>query len=274
MQPRLPAQALLELIEHRRFGVEYQPVVSVANGSVFGHEALARFYDSNGEELSPQLVFDSLHASPLSLFQVEYEMKQLQLAHAPHDAPRLFVNLDPDAFQAGSCGADSHPLVTLLSKRQGVVVEIIENSNINDADISAALVAAFSGSSVELALDDIGAPRTMLSLSILLTVDFLKLDRSWLHSPNDPVHCAALRHLIGFARECGKRTILEGVESESHLAFARDIGVDCVQGFLFRDDFRRTGCLARQPPLPEQRRRYRGLASGQSADTPACSSYA
>lgn len=243
MNSRLPAQVLLDLIEQRRFGVEYQPIIAIGDGAIFGYEALARFYRSNGTPLPPQQVFDSLHASPLSLFQVEHEMKRLQLAHAPAAGLRLFLNLDPDAFQAGANGA-LHPLVALLAKHPGVVVEIIENSNINDADISEAMTAAFSGSNVELALDDIGAPRTMLSLPILLTVDFLKFDRSWVLHPDDPVRCAALRHLVAFARECGKRTILEGVENESQLAFASTIGFDYVQGFLYRHLFRATGCLA------------------------------
>lgn len=246
MTSRLPAQALLDLIDNRRFGVEYQPVISIHNGAIVGYEALARFYSGNGAQLSPQLVFDSLHISPLSLFQVEYEMKRLQLTHAPDPSVRLFLNIDPDAFLAGSDG-EAHPMVKLLSQRPGIVVEIIENSSINDADISDAMASAFSASHIELALDDIGAPRTLLSLPILLTVDFLKFDRSWVLHPDDTVRCAALRHLVGFARECGKTTILEGVEQEAHLAFAKSIGFDCVQGFLYRPLFHSTGCLAITP---------------------------
>jgi hypothetical protein len=41
-----------------------------------------------------------------------------------------------------------------------------------------------------------------LSLPILMTVDFLKFDRSWVLHPDVPVRCAALRHLVAFAKEC------------------------------------------------------------------------
>lgn len=246
MDSKLSTQVLLDLIEHRRFGAAYEPIVSLADGAPVGYEALARFYDAHGAPISPQLVFDSLHASPLTLFQVEYEMKRLQLAHAPAGGLRLFVNLDPDAFEAGAHHA-GHPLVALLSGRPGLVVEIIENSDINDADIGEAMAAAFAEAGLELALDDIGAPRTMLSLPILLTVNFLKFDRSWLRHVDDPVRCAALRHLVAFARECGKRTILEGIEHASQLAFANTIGFDYVQGYLYRPRFIDTGCLAPDP---------------------------
>jgi EAL domain-containing protein (putative c-di-GMP-specific phosphodiesterase class I) len=243
MNTRLPAQVLLDLIEQRRFGVEYQPIIALNDSTILGYEALARFYDRSGAALSPQLVFDSLHGSPLSLFQVEHAMKRLQLAHAPDDGGRLFVNLDPDAFQAG--GQDgSHALVMLLAQNSRVVVEIIENSNVNDADISGAMAEAFAANHIELALDDIGAPRSLVSLPILLAVNYMKFDRSWVLHPDDPARCALLRHLVAFARECGKHTILEGVENQAQLDFATTIGFDYVQGFLFRPLFRNSGCLA------------------------------
>jgi EAL domain-containing protein (putative c-di-GMP-specific phosphodiesterase class I) len=140
-------------------------------------------------------------------------------------------------------GHSLHRGAGLLQGRPGVVVEIIENSSLNDADIGEAMCAAFIGSQIELALDDIGAPRTMLSLPILLSVDFLKFDRSWLAHRSDPVRCAALRHLVAFARECGKTSILEGIENQDHFTFAQVIGVDCVQGYLFKERFLQASCL-------------------------------
>lgn len=243
MNPRIPARALIDLIEERRFGVEYQPIVALSDEEILGYEALARFYREDGTALAPQQVFDSLHASPLTLYKVEHEMKRLQLAHAPAGGGRLFINLDPDAFQSGRSG-EANPLVTLLARSPNVVVEIIENSTISDAEISETMARAFADSGLELALDDIGAAQSMLSLEILLTVDYLKFDRSWLGHMENPMRCTLLRHLVAFAQECGKRTILEGVERESHHAFARAIGFDYVQGFLYKPLFQSTGCLA------------------------------
>lgn len=243
MTDKIPARVLIDLIEGRRFGVEYQPVVSLHDDAVVGYEALARFYADDGAMLAPQSVFDSLHASPLTLYKVEYEMKRLQIAHTPRPDLRLFINLDPDAFAAGCSTAHGNPMVTLLAGAPNVVVEIIENSSISDAEISETMASAFAGSGLELALDDIGATHSMLSLEILLSVDYLKFDRSWLRHSDNPQRCAMLRHLVAFAHECQKRAILEGVECEQHYAFARAMGFDCAQGFMFRPLFHTTGCL-------------------------------
>ena len=40
---------------------------------------------------------------------------------------------------------------------------------------------------------------------------------------------------VRMARETGARTVLEGVETTAEFVLARDLGVDLVQGFLFRD---------------------------------------
>ena len=76
----LSPECLIDLIENRRFGVEYQPIISCKNQEIFAYESLARFYSANNELIRPDLVYESLHTSPLSLFQVEYQQKKLQLS--------------------------------------------------------------------------------------------------------------------------------------------------------------------------------------------------
>lgn len=241
---RLAPMALIELLEAQRYGVEYQPLMAASTNEIAGYEALARFFTAAGEPLPPQRVFDALHASPLTLFQVEYAMKHLQIEHAPV-AERLLLNVDPDAFAAVDDGGDNHPLVELVAACPQAVVEIIENSTLNDAQMSARLATALGARGVPLALDDIGAPGSMLALPVLLSVDYLKFDRSWLDALAHSVHRAALRHLVAFARETGKRTVLEGVENEGQRRLATELGVDYVQGYLFRSAFCRV-----EPPRP------------------------
>ncbi|GLR12530.1 diguanylate phosphodiesterase [Chitinimonas prasina] len=233
---RLPATLLLDLMRHQRYGVEYQPIIDIASGEAIAYEALARFYAADGQPLAPKAVFDALHASPLSLYQVEYDMKQLQLAHAPADASQLFVNLDPDAYGVTANEAED-PLLGLLASHEGLVVEIIENTDVADAQLSQQLAQAFSARGVRLALDDIGAPNSMLSLDVMMEVDWFKFDRSWLVRARDSRNRAALTHLIAFAHECHCKVILEGIERPEDLALARSLQVDCVQGFLYRKRF-------------------------------------
>lgn len=229
------ASLLLDVLGRQRFGVEYQPLIDTKTGELVAYEALARFYDQSGGILRTDHVFHALHDSPLTLFQVEYQMKQLQIALAPSGT--LFLNLDPDAYTVAADDEGAHPLLDLISQRADVVLEIIENSDLSDAKQSARMADAFSQRQVRLALDDIGAPHSMLSLPLLIQVDCLKFDRSWFAQLDCPIYQAALVSLINYARETGKQTVLEGVESAAQLEKARSLGVDLVQGFLYRSQF-------------------------------------
>ncbi|WP_199065227.1 EAL domain-containing protein [Chitinimonas sp. BJB300] len=231
----LASTLLLDLMRQQRYGVEYQPIVELKSQEIMGHEALARFYSADCQPLAPKMVFNALHRSPLSLYQVEFDIKRLQLENAPGSGT-LFVNLDPDAYAVTADEADE-PLLTLLSHHNSMVVEIIEDTDVSDAHLSQQLVRALAARGICLALDDIGAPNSVISLDVMMKVDWFKFDRSWLARAHNSRARAALLHLIAFAHECGGKVILEGVEHEHDLALARALGVDCVQGFLYRDHF-------------------------------------
>jgi EAL domain-containing protein (putative c-di-GMP-specific phosphodiesterase class I) len=234
--PEVDAATLLDVVERRAFGVAYQPLVEVRSGSIHGYEALARFRTHTGTDLPPNGVFRALHANPLLLLQVEQAVKALQVAHAPEGC-KLFVNLDPDALLAAGEPGAAHPVLAPLVGRPGLVVELIENATLSDARASLALADSLRAHGAELALDDVGADHALLAFPVLVGVDYIKLDRSWLRR-EEPEFGALLGKLLEFAGETGKRTVMEGVETPRDMERARYLGIDYAQGFLFREWFR------------------------------------
>jgi hypothetical protein len=104
---------LEEILHNGCKGVEYQPIINIKNMNIFGYEGLARFYSTSGEDVSPEIVFASLHQFPDLLFKYEYLCKQFQLEHAPVDT-KIFINLDQDSFFSYSGSAKQNPLLNLF----------------------------------------------------------------------------------------------------------------------------------------------------------------
>jgi EAL domain-containing protein (putative c-di-GMP-specific phosphodiesterase class I) len=223
------------MVLDRRFGIEYQPVVDLASGQTVGHEALARFRDGRGCAMSPPAVFARLHREPSLLLHVELETTRLALERAP--AGPIYVNIDPESFHAGGVAGENALLEALSAAVGPVVVEAIETTSLSDSFRGGAMVRAIRARGIAVALDDVGAPGGLLSLELLAEVDVLKLDRSWLTRAQDPRSRAVLDAISALARRLGTRTVLEGVETAAHMALARELCVDAVQGFLFRDRF-------------------------------------
>jgi EAL domain-containing protein (putative c-di-GMP-specific phosphodiesterase class I) len=227
---------VLALVLGRRFAVEYQPIVDLSSGDTVGHEALSRFFDAQGRPVSPGAVFARLHDEPSLLLYVEAETKRFQIENAP-EGP-LHLNIDPDSFHAGRNGSANALLDVLQQRHQPVVVEVIETMCVADARYGRELVDALRQRSMPVALDDVGAPNALLSLETLKDADVLKLDASWLKRVGDPRERIILESLLTLARRLGARTILEGVETSAQLELAAALGVDAVQGYLFRGQFR------------------------------------
>lgn len=221
------------MIESARFGVEYQPIVSTGSGETWGYEALARFYLHDGRPVAPPLVFEALHGDPAELKRVELALKKLQLQLAPSSA-KLFVNLDLHTITEGDA---ADPLIALVSSEPNTVVELIENADIHDAKATERLQNVLSAQGVETALDDLGAAHSLLSLEVLIRVDYCKFDRRWISLVEQEPYRRVFSLLLDYARQTGKPTVLEGIESTEALTTARLSGIDYVQGYLYRPDF-------------------------------------
>jgi EAL domain-containing protein (putative c-di-GMP-specific phosphodiesterase class I) len=233
-------ELLLYIIEQQTYGVEYQPIVSVDTKDIVAYEALSRFFDPHNSPVPPDLVFKALHNSPLTLHQVELAQKKLQLAHAPKDHC-LFVNLDQDSYFEGQLDKEvesCNTYITLFNQFEGeLVVELIENSEINDAKMSLQMIKSMGVHQIKTAIDDVCNEHSMLSTMVLERVDYIKFDRLVVKNKNNDNFLKLVRALIAYAKSSHKKVILEGVENQEDLTFSKKLDVDYVQGFLFRSQF-------------------------------------
>lgn len=77
----------------------------------------------------------------------------------------------------------------------------------------------------------------MVSTSVIQLVDYIKLDKHVVAEKHNKQFMLLVEALINYAHSAGGKIILEGVETESDIIFARKINVDYVQGFLFKKWF-------------------------------------
>ncbi len=229
------SSSLLRLVHDGEFSCEYQPLVDPRSGEVGGYEALARFTIA-GEEVTPGDVFRDVDEDPALFLVLESELKSLQMKHRPEGVD-LFLNIHPSICHQPQL---MEHWVHQLSGTKNVVVEIVESSRVVDLVVLHDFARRLRDAGIPCALDDVGAPHAIFSFELLECCSFIKLDRGWIERVDeDPAYLRLLEGLLAFAREKGIGTVLEGVELASHLAWARQLGIDLVQGYRFSDLFQR-----------------------------------
>ncbi len=114
------------------------------------------------------------------------------------------------------------------------MLEITENTVMEDAESNIATLRELKGLGVRLAIDDFGTGYSSLSYLRRFPVDVLKIDRSFVdglgEESDDTVIVAAV---IGLARSLRLEVIAEGVETTEQVEQLRALGCNLGQGYHF-----------------------------------------
>lgn len=220
--------SLERLIGGEGLQIVVQPIVAVPERVVHAYEALARF----------QLGGNS---SPLHWFSLADEFavrdrlelaclrESLGLLHQLPVHAKLSVNLSAPLL----LDPRTHQLLTEAGDLRGLIVELTENSLLEDTPGMHAQIAHWIGRGVEFAVDDMGAGYSGLSQITTLRPRYLKLDRSLITGvDHDPDRRALISAMLGYVQQTGGHLVAEGVETEVELNTLVEMGVRLIQGYL------------------------------------------
>lgn len=219
-----------KIIDTQSFWVEYEPIIDMKKGDIFGYEALARFV-IEGKQIPPTPILEVAHEESELFFHLERALKIMQLAHRPKKGI-LFVNIDPHNFSDSDKIRYWH---TLFRGIQNLCIEVTENTGDMQVSLLSYCLDEIQKSGIPIAQDDIGNDQKPFCFDLTKRAQFLKFDRTWLLKIRA---CAdyqeILKGFLSFAKAQGKKSILEGIESEEDFAVAKELGVDFVQGYIFK----------------------------------------
>lgn len=162
--------------------------------------------------------------------------KELQIKNCPSTADWIMLDLDVDILIAGGEGIQN-PFVTLFREHIWTEREIIINL-VGHADTRAdklqLAVALLEENGIALAVKEMGIHWGNFSLNALLDASMIKFDGQSLRVLTQDAAQTIVQWLIEAARRVGVRTIMTDINNCDQLEWARKIGVDQVQGPLFK----------------------------------------
>lgn len=240
-----------------QFAVYYQPIVELATGRVRKAEALLRWQHPRLGMIGPAEFIPVAEETRLIVELGDWVFKQAAI-----QARRLRSSVDPEfqisvnksPIQFAAAAEKYQPWAEYLEEiglpRESIVVEITENLLMQATEDVHRKLQGFRSSGLQLALDDFGTGYSSFSYLQKFDIDYLKIDRSFVHDltreGNNRVLCEAM---IDMAHKLGLRVIAEGIETEEQCALLKAVGCDFGQGYLFSEpipqyDFENY-CLAR-----------------------------
>lgn len=215
----------------------FQPKVNPFSGEITQCEALMR-WNSDGGLISPGEFIPQAEKSglivPMTWLMIGECCKRVRAFSDAGMPMQVCINIPAQVLvhkrflsalkeQAEQAGIDV----------RCIDIEITESALLSDAEDVNFVFQQLHAMGVEISVDDFGTGYSSLSYLNRLSVDRIKIDRSFVMDLSDSSDSRAIvRAIIAMAESLQMKVTAEGVETPGQYKFLRDIGCDEIQGFL------------------------------------------
>lgn len=229
-----------------QLGLRYQPQVQLADGGLYGIEALARWRHPVLGDLPPDRFVPVAEAGGLigriGLWAVESGCRQLAAWQASGlDVASISVNLSPTQFHSPDL---AEKIVAILARSgiapEALMIEVTETVYLDGAGLR--VLKQVHDTGVRLAIDDFGTGYSSLARLRDMPVDELKVDRQFLAGlEHDKRVRALMQAVVGIGDSLGLAVVVEGVETEGQAQFLASCGCMAAQGYLYAEPMEAEG---------------------------------
>nr|WP_040407475.1 EAL domain-containing protein [Amycolatopsis nigrescens] len=239
MQRRLRLeQDLRDALRCGQLWIAYQPVVDVQTGRMVSVESLLRWNHPAHGVVSPTefipLAEESDLINSIGSHMLRATTRELADRRERHRLDtHLKVNLSARQL-------DDPELVSLVQEAladtglppEALCLEITESALMRDSAAATEVLTALRRLGVRLAIDDFGTGYSSLAQLQRLTLDTLKIDRSFVADLGQSKDAEAIvASIIAMAHAVDLTVVAEGVENERQLEILHRLGCDQAQGF-------------------------------------------
>jgi diguanylate cyclase (GGDEF)-like protein len=235
------ANDLRTALAEKQFCLVYQPIVELATGGIHKAEALVRWKHPEQGLISPAEFIPVAEDTGLIVDIGDWVFKEavVQLKRfRTHFDPEFEISVNKSAVQ---CHAEDNRhldwaafLQQLELPGHSVTVEITESVLLDSHLAVIDRLNALRSAGMQISLDDFGTGYSSLSYLKKFNIDYLKIDRSFVHNlkkgSDDHALCEAI---IVMAHRLGMKVIAEGVETVEQCDLLAEAGCDFAQGYLF-----------------------------------------
>lgn len=229
-----PHHRMLDALNEGAITVNYQPIVALKTGKIVGAEALARWQQSDGSYLSPEIFIPLAEQTGLITTLTETVVKSVfhDLGKWLHQHPDLHVSINLSVADL-----HSHTLPKLLNQQLNrwqvtpsqIALELTERGFIDPVKTLPA-IAGYRKSGHTIYIDDFGTGYSSLRYLQDLDVDTLKIDKSFVDSLE---YQQVTPYIIEMAKTLKLNIVAEGIETACQQTWLHQHGVHYGQGWLY-----------------------------------------
>ena len=215
----------------------YQPQVDLFTGAIIGAEALVRWKDSTGTNVSPERFIPVAERSGVINDLGDWILNQLngdakQYAGELPTKLALAVNLSPLQFNQSNFVERLTTTLKQLEIQYKIELELTEGAIMQSGNDSISKLKQLKNLGFKLAIDDFGTGYSSLNYLRRFPIDTLKIDRTFVNDIGTESGNGIVNAIISMAQALGLDLVAEGVETMDQASYLRERGCYSIQGYL------------------------------------------
>ncbi|EPW0773691.1 EAL domain-containing protein [Escherichia albertii] len=229
-----PHYRLQDAIENHDICVHYQPIVSLSSGKIVGAEALARWPQTDGSWLSPEIFIPLSQqtglSEPLTLLIIRSVFEDMGSWLHQHPDQHISINLESTVLTSEKIPYLLREMIHRYQVNPKQIALELTEREFADPKTSAPIIARYRQAGHDIYLDDFGTGYSSLSYLQDLDVDILKIDKSFVDALE---YKNVTPHIIEMAKTLNLKMVAEGIETSKQEEWLRQHGVHYGQGWLY-----------------------------------------
>ena len=230
---------LKEAVFSQNFAMNFQPQYYIKGKKIRGMEALIRWRDNDGKMISPAVFIPIAEKNgtivPIGIWVIEESIKTFSAWKKKFNCD-MILSLNISAIQYMQNEFIDN-ILSIIKKYdvdpEKLELEITESVLIENFKEITEKMCILRDHGIRISLDDFGTGYSSLSYLKGLPIDTLKIDKSFIDTSITDANTRVITEsIIVMAKKLGFETVAEGVETEDQFDYLKDIGCDCMQGFL------------------------------------------
>ena len=233
-------QELLHALDKNELMLHFQPQYYLHNRKISGAEALLRWHNEKLGWVSPVDFIEVAEETGL-IVDIGYFVFE--------EACKAFVQWQKEGLDVGSISINLSSIQfreeNLLTKLKAIIRKTGISANKIEIEITESFIMEYSNSNMhtleqlrnlgcKISIDDFGTGYSSLSYMKTLSLDTIKIDRSFVMELPDNLHdVEVIKAIIALSKSLGYQVIAEGIENAEQEAFLNENHCDIGQGYYF-----------------------------------------
>jgi diguanylate cyclase (GGDEF)-like protein len=224
---------LSKILEGKHIIPVYQPIVSFADGQIYGYEALSRISNNKFQMNIEQMfrVADIVNKS----WELETLCRTKSLKYFANIDKKLFINVNSNILHDEKFreGFTKSRINKYGLDADNIIFEITERVAILNSNVFLSSINHYKCQNYGIAIDDFGAGYSGLNILADIRPNFIKLDMNLIRNiDKDRIKQLLCKAMVDFCKSADIQMIAEGIETEEELKTVIKLNVDFGQGYF------------------------------------------